>query len=40
MTMRALFLAMGFLFAALPAAACDMDVRHRGQTVADYVETV
>ncbi len=40
MTMRALFLATGFLFAALPAAACDMDVRHRGQTVADYVETV
>ncbi|MEZ6000032.1 CAP domain-containing protein [Hyphomonas sp.] len=38
--MRALFLLPGFLFAALPAAACDMDVRHRGQTVADYVEAV
>jgi uncharacterized protein YkwD len=40
MKMRALFLATGFLFAALPAAACNMDVHHRGVTVADYVETV
>lgn len=38
--MRALFLATGFLFAALPAAACKMDVRDRGLTVADYVEAV
>jgi uncharacterized protein YkwD len=40
MKMRALFLLSGFLFAALPAAACNMDVHHRGVTVADYVETV
>ncbi|MAB11182.1 CAP domain-containing protein [Hyphomonas sp.] len=40
MKMRALFLASGFLIAALPAAACNMDVHHRGVTVADYVETV
>jgi hypothetical protein len=40
MKMRALFLATGFLIAALPAAACNMDVHHRGVTVADYVETV
>nr|WP_321488050.1 CAP domain-containing protein [uncultured Hyphomonas sp.] len=40
MKMRALFLLSGFLLAALPAAACNMDVRHRGQTVADYVEAV
>ena len=38
--MRVLFLLPAFLFAALPAAACNMDVRHRGVTVADYVETV
>lgn len=40
MKMRALLIASGFLLAALPAAACDMDVRHRGHTVADYVEAV
>ena len=40
MKMRSLFLASGFLMAALPAAACNMDVHHRGKTVADYVEAV
>ena len=40
MQMRALFLALGLAAAALPAAACDMDLRDRGQAVADYVEAV
>ncbi|MCA8902859.1 MAG: CAP domain-containing protein [Hyphomonas sp.] len=40
MLMRALILAFGLVLAALPAAACDMDIRYRGATVADYVETV
>jgi uncharacterized protein YkwD len=40
MKMRALFLAFGLVAAALPAAACDLDVRHRGTAVADYVEAV
>jgi len=38
--MRVLFLAFGLSAAALPAAACDMDIRHRGASVADYVEAV
>lgn len=38
--MRALCLALGFSLAALPAVACDMEISHRGETVADYVETV
>lgn len=40
MTIRALFLALGLAAAALPAAACDMDLRDRGRAVADYVEAV
>ena len=40
MKMHALFLAFGLSLAALPAAACDMDLRHRGVAVADYVEAV
>ena len=40
MKMRALFLATGLFIAALPAAACDLDLGHRGTTVADYVEAV
>ncbi len=40
MKMRALFLALGLSLPGLPAFACDMDVSHRGLTVADYVETV
>ena len=40
MKLRALFLALGLAAAALPAAACDLDINDRGAAVADYVEAV
>ena len=40
MILRALFPALGLAAAALPAAACDLDLLHRGTAVADYVEAV
>lgn len=38
MKIRMLFLAMGAMLAAMPAAACDLDLSHRSPAVADYVE--
>jgi len=40
MKTRALLLALALPAAALPAAACDLDLAHRGKAVADYVEAV
>ena len=40
MNLRAFALALALSAAVLPAAACDLDIRHRGTAVADYVEAV
>lgn len=40
MTLRLLLFFLGAVYAALPAAACNMDLADRGASVADYVETV
>ena len=40
MSLRASFLFSVISLAVLPAIACDMDLDHRGETVADYIETV